>query len=182
MLLMIFFSAVTRSEEMTWEEIQSDPLDPRRSPIQQEGYLLYLAQLKQSGKSPETTVLEDIFKLSPERARECSDGHCKLKSRLVISSFSYWLERDVVHLLVFVSSKDWQEKFLREESERLLREKLGELQGQYSLEWQVYVNPPHKRTVGLAHAHIFLKGVSSEEIADQVKRILPFSKPGLEPW
>lgn len=179
---MALFSVVTYSEVITWEEIRSDHLDTRRSPIQQEGYLRYLAQLNQSGKSPETIVLEDIFKLSSERALECSDGHCKLESRLVLNSFPYWLEEDVVHLVMFISGKDWQEKSMRETSERLLKKKLGVLQVKYSLEWQVYVNPPHKRTVGLAHAHIFLKGVSNEEIADQIKQILPFSKPGLEPW
>ncbi|WP_252179277.1 DUF3605 domain-containing protein [Endozoicomonas sp. 4G] len=182
MLFTVLFSVVTYSGVITWEEIQSDHFDSRRSPAQLDAYLSYLAQLKQNGVSPETIVLEDIFKLSNQKAQECSDGHCKLDSRLVLNSFPYWLEDGVVHVLMFISSKDWQEQPLHDESKRLLQKNLGELQKKYSLEWQIHVNPPHKRSVGLAHAHIFLKGVNSETIADQIKRILPFSKPGLEPW
>lgn len=82
-----------------------------------------------------------------------------------------------MHLLLFISGKDWQEEYLREESKRLLKKNLGELLSRYSLEWYIHVNPPHKRTVaGLAHAHIFIRSVNSKEIADQVEQILQSGK------
>ncbi len=172
-LFKVLFGIVTFSGVITWQEIQSGHIDTRRSPGQLAAYLGYLTQLKLTGKSPETAVLENIFKLSKQRALECSDGHCMLESRLALNSFPYWLEDDVVHLLLFISGKDWQEEFLQEESNRLLKKNLGELLSKYSLEWYIHVNPPHKRTVaGLAHAHIFLRSVNSKEIADQVEQIL----------
>ncbi|WP_257253266.1 MULTISPECIES: GIG1 family protein [unclassified Endozoicomonas] len=179
-LLKVLFSVVTYSGVITWEEIQSDYIDTRRSPVQLMAYLSYLSRLKLSGISPETAVLENVFNLSNQRALECSDGHCVLESQLVFNRYPYWLEDDVVHLLLFMSGKDWQEKSLQEESNGLLKKSLGELVSRYSLEWRIYVNPPHKRSVGLAHAHIFLKGVNSEEIAHQVKRALMSGKAGHE--
>ncbi|WOG29745.1 DUF3605 domain-containing protein [Endozoicomonas sp. 8E] len=176
-MLKVLFGVVSYSGVITWEEIQSGHIDSRRRPVHLAVYLGYLAQLKLSGKSPETAVLENIFKLSNQRALECSDGHCMLESQLVLNSFPYWLEDDVMHLLLFISGKDWQEEYLREESKRLLKKNLGELLSRYSLEWYIHVNPPHKRTVaGLAHAHIFIRSVNSKEIADQVEQILQSGK------
>ncbi|WP_172806665.1 DUF3605 domain-containing protein [Endozoicomonas arenosclerae] len=181
-ILTLLVSPFVVAEVITWEEIQSDRLDTRRSDTQQEIYLRYLERLRDSKKSPETTVLEDIFRLSSEQAEACRSGDCQLDSRLVINSFPYWLEDDVVHLLVFVANKSWKEGYLISESERLLRAKLSDLKSRYDLQWRIYVNPPHKRTVGLAHAHIFLKGVDTAEIAEAIKAVIPFSKPGLAPW
>ncbi|WP_252179278.1 DUF3605 domain-containing protein [Endozoicomonas sp. 4G] len=181
LLLKVLLSMVTYSGVITWEEIQSGHFDTRRSPVQLVAYLGYLSQLKLIRKSPETAVLENVFKLSDQRALECSAGHCALESRLVLNRFPYWLEDDVVHLLLFMSSRDWHEQSLHEESNRLLQKNLGELLSRYSLEWKIHVNPPHKRTVaGLAHAHIFLRSVNSKEMADQIGQILQSGQSGWE--
>ncbi|MCL6271580.1 DUF3605 domain-containing protein [Sansalvadorimonas sp. 2012CJ34-2] len=170
------------SNPISWQELISPEFTPRRTPEQLNYYRNHLKTHRDLGFSPEVTALMGIFGLTAEQAQKCVTNGCPQEYRLAITTFPFWLETDIVHLVAFSNKPDWNRNKLLTGTKELLRKKLPEVFESGHFEYHIYINPPSRRSVRkLAHSHVFMRGVKPGRDIYQLVSRLPFSLPSVPP-
>ena len=181
-ICMMFSSACAFTAPLSWSELNSPSMLPRRSQEQIAVYQTHLKQHHDQGRGPEESVLVDIFSYSPEEAKHYRHVSRGKEARLLINTFPYWLEDNIVHLLMFVNSPDWDKENLISQTKQILAEKVPALFNSDLYDYTIRINPPIGRSVpGLAHTHIFIR--TKQQSTDILKLVseLEFSKPNTPP-
>ena len=178
-ILVLVFPFRGRTGAISWNEIISGNFEPRREQASYQIYLNHIKQIQSRNITPEAAILEDIFHI---RAGQDSVATETPDYRLTINSFPYWLEPNIVHLLVFSNSPDWNREELSQATIKTLSEQLPGLFEGCRYQYVIHINMPNNRTVrGLAHTHVFIRNrEQADQVFDLIKK-LPFSKPDLIP-
>ena len=146
-------------------------LIPRRNLEQSQIYHHHVEEHRKQGRTPEQAILLDIFQNSKKDA-----------SKLVITTFPYWLEDNIVHLLVFINRPNWDQQTLRQTTESLLKHELPDVFDTEYYDFVIHINQPRARSVpGLAHSHIFLRSKKQDGSIYPLVSGLPFSNPNTPP-
>ena len=170
-----------RIHEISWEEITSKNFVPRRSAIGKEQYDRQVNYIKQRRVTFEDQILEDIFNLDTDAKKKNAKESENPKYKLVRNSFPYWVEGHIVHLLMFTTTNNWDEKTLKQITLAQIKEQAEGLLDTKLFEIFIHINYGVQRTVkNLSHTHVFVKRKNKEAMASDIINKLPYSKPQIE--
>ena len=177
-----FFQDNLTSSPISWSELTAKGFIPRRDVLEEKIYRNHLAHHREKGETPEAAVLTGVFGLPIAEAKNWTAENCQLNFRLVITTFPYWLESNIIHLVLFSTSPKWNTLYLTEKTEEMLQQELPELFASEHYEYAIHINPPNHRSVkNLAHSHIFIRDRQQDEKIYRLLSGLPFSKPDTPP-
>lgn len=164
--------------EISWQELTSQNFIPRRSSIGNEQYEKQINDIKMRNLTYEDQILEDVFELDTDAKKNHVKESKTPRYKLVINSFPFWLEKDIVHLLMFTTTNNWDEKTLKQLTIKQIEEQAPDLLDTKLFEIHIHINNVGHRTVQkLSHTHVFVKSKNEEAIISDVIKNLPYSKP-----